>query len=57
VARHRGFGAAMTARVITDGLASGCDTAALQASELGRPIYERLGFLVDVRYIAYRFGR
>jgi hypothetical protein len=47
----------MTARVVTDGLASGCDAAALQASELGRPIYERLGFLVDVRYVAYRFPR
>jgi GNAT superfamily N-acetyltransferase len=56
-ARRRGFGAAMTARVVTDGLASGCDAAALQASELGRPIYERLGFLVDVRYVAYRFPR
>jgi GNAT superfamily N-acetyltransferase len=56
-ARHRGYGAAMTARIIADGLASGCDTAALQASELGRPIYDRLGFLVDVRYVAYRLPR
>src|SRR5262245_48735382 len=56
-ARQRGYGAAMTARIVTDGLASGCDTAALQASELGRPIYERLGFTVDVRYVAYRFPR
>jgi len=54
-ARHRGYAAAMTARIMTDGLASGCDTAALQASELGRPIYERLGFTVDVRYVAYRW--
>ena len=52
-ARRRGYGAAMTARVVTDGLAAGCDVAALQASELGRPIYERLGFRVDVRYAAY----
>jgi hypothetical protein len=56
-ARQRGYGAAMTARIVTDGLASGCDMAALQASELGRPIYERLGFRVDVRYVAYRFPR
>ena len=56
-ARHRGVGAAMTARIVTDGLASDCDVAALQASELGRPIYERLGFLIDVRYVAYRFPR
>ena len=52
-ARHRGYGEAMTARVVADGIAAGCDVAALQASELGRPIYERLGFRVDVRYRAY----
>ena len=52
-ARRRGYGAAMTARVVTDGSAAGCDVAVLQASEVGRPIYERLGFRVDVRYIAY----
>lgn len=52
-ARSRGYGEAMTAHVIADGIAAGCDVAALQASELGRPIYERLGFRVDVRYNAY----
>jgi GNAT superfamily N-acetyltransferase len=51
--RRRGYAAAMTARVVLDGVASGCDLAALQASEAGRPIYERLGFRVDVRYVAY----
>lgn len=52
-ARRRGYGEAMTARVIADGIAAGCDVAVLQASETGRPIYERLGFRVDVRYNAY----
>lgn len=52
-ARRRGYGEAMTARVIADGIAAGCDVAALQASETGRPIYERLGFRVEVRYNAY----
>ena len=52
-ARRRGYGEAMTARVIADGIAAGCDVAVLQASETGRRIYERLGFRVDVRYIAY----
>jgi GNAT superfamily N-acetyltransferase len=56
-ARRRGYGAAMTARVVTDGLATGCDLAVLQASELGRPIYERLGFRVGVRYTAYLSSR
>jgi GNAT superfamily N-acetyltransferase len=52
-ARRRGFGAAMTARVVADGRAAGCDVAALQASEMGRPIYERLGFRTVVSYAAY----
>lgn len=52
-ARRRGYGEAMTAHVIADGIAAGCDVAVLQASETGRPIYERLGFRVDVRYTAY----
>jgi len=52
-ARRRGFGEAMTARVLTDGEAAGCDVAALQASSMGRPIYERLGFQLAVRYTGY----
>lgn len=52
-ARRRGYGAAMTARVVMDGLASGCDVAVLQASAVGRPVYERLGFKVAVEYVAY----
>jgi GNAT superfamily N-acetyltransferase len=52
-ARRNGYGAAMTARVVRDGSNAGCDVGVLQASELGRPIYERLGFRVAVRYLAY----
>jgi hypothetical protein len=52
-ARRRGYGAAMTARVVADGVHAGCDVAALQASEMGRPIYERLGFRTVVSYAAY----
>jgi GNAT superfamily N-acetyltransferase len=52
-ARRRGYGAAMTARVVADGVLAGCDVAALQASEMGRPIYERLGFRSVVTYAAY----
>ena len=52
-ARRRGYGAAMTARAVADGLVAGCDVAALQASEMGRPIYERLDFRTVVKYTAY----
>jgi GNAT superfamily N-acetyltransferase len=52
-ARRRGYGATMTARVVADGALAGCDIAALQASEMGRPIYERLGFRTVITYDAY----
>ena len=52
-ARRRGYAAAMTARVVADGVNAGCDVAALQASTMGRPIYERQGFQTVVSYTAY----
>ena len=51
--RRRGYGAAMTARVVADGVDAGCGAASLQASAMGRPIYERQGFRTVVRYFAY----
>lgn len=42
--RRHGFGEALTWRAIQRGAELGCDIAALQASEMGRPIYERMGF-------------
>ena len=44
--RHRGagHGAAVTARAVTDGFARGASTAYLQATPIGQPVYERLGF-------------
>jgi GNAT superfamily N-acetyltransferase len=51
--RGRGYGAAMTMRVVDDGAAAGCVVATLQASEMGRPIYERLGFRTVVEYDGY----
>lgn len=44
----------MTARAVADGVGDGCDVAALQASEMRRPTYERLGFRTVVRYTAFR---
>jgi GNAT superfamily N-acetyltransferase len=52
-ARRRGYGAAMTMRIVDDGAAAGCDVAILQASLMGQPIYERLGFRTVVEYFAY----
>lgn len=47
--RRRGYGAAVTARVVEDGLAAGAVWAWLQSSEAGLRVYEGLGFeTVDV---------
>jgi GNAT superfamily N-acetyltransferase len=52
-ARGRGYGSAMTARIVANGMAAGCDVAILQPSEMGRPIYERMGFREVVAYMGY----
>jgi GNAT superfamily N-acetyltransferase len=52
-ARRKGYGAAMTQRIIDDAVADGSDVAILQASDMGKPTYERLGFRTVVEYVAY----
>jgi N-acetylglutamate synthase len=42
--RQRGYGAAVTARAVADGLAAGARWSWLQASPAGYKVYERLGF-------------
>ena len=42
--RGRGIGQAMTAALMNVGVEAGCTHAILHATELGRPVYERLGF-------------
>jgi ribosomal protein S18 acetylase RimI-like enzyme len=51
--RRRGYGVAMTARVTADGAAAGADVAVLQASEMGYPVYERMGYRTVVEYMGY----
>jgi ribosomal protein S18 acetylase RimI-like enzyme len=42
--RGRGLGRAVTLAAMRDGVAEGCRVAVLQSSEMGHPVYERLGF-------------
>lgn len=48
-ARGRGYGTAMTWAAVADG-EPGVDLVILQASALGRPVYERMGFRTVVEY-------
>jgi GNAT superfamily N-acetyltransferase len=48
--RRRGIGEALTWYAIERGAEAGCTMAALQASEMGQPVYERMGFRVVAPY-------
>jgi GNAT superfamily N-acetyltransferase len=48
--RHRGVGEAMTRHAVREGAAAGCLFSSLQASEMGRPVYERIGFRTITGY-------
>ena len=50
--RGRGYGAAMTAAAIAAGLGTGATSACLSATELGLPVYERMGFQAVFRYLS-----
>jgi ribosomal protein S18 acetylase RimI-like enzyme len=48
--RKRGFGEAITSHAVREGAAAGCRVATLQASQMGRPVYERMGFRLVAQY-------
>lgn len=51
--RGRGIGEAVTRRAIDEGTRMGCELANLQASEMGKPVYERMGFREVSQYRTY----
>lgn len=48
--RRRGIGEEMTWHCLRAGASQGCTSAALQASDMGKPIYERMGFVTVAPY-------
>ncbi len=48
--RGHGYGAAMTMAAVVDGAEQGCDAAFLQSTEMGFPVYRKLGFETVVEY-------
>jgi GNAT superfamily N-acetyltransferase len=52
--RRRGFGESLTWRAVADGRTAGCKLSYLQASEMGRPVYERMGYRVVEEYSLWK---
>ncbi|MBX3315028.1 MAG: GNAT family N-acetyltransferase [Actinobacteria bacterium] len=48
--RRRGLGAAITAAVLAEGRDQGCSIGILQASPMGEPVYDRMGFDTVTQY-------
>ncbi len=53
--RRRGLGAEITAAVLGAGRDSGCSIGVLQASPMGEPVYDRMGFKIVTKY--HNFAR
>jgi hypothetical protein len=51
--RGKGYGAAITARCVIDGINDGAQIAYLQATEMGEPVYERIGFSTIERWTVF----
>jgi hypothetical protein len=53
VYRKRGYGEAMTWHAVKQGVLQGAGAAVLQASPMGQPIYDRMGFRTVAPYVQF----
>lgn len=51
--RGRGLGESLTWAAVRGGMRQGCRAASLQASEMGEPVYQRMGFRTTLQYVKY----
>lgn len=51
--RGNGLGEAVTWEAVKEGIDAGCDVASLQASAMGRPVYQRMGFETPLHYVHF----
>jgi GNAT superfamily N-acetyltransferase len=51
--RSRGLGRAMTQAALAAGSRHGCTAATLQSTEMGLPVYERMGFTTQYKIVRY----
>ncbi len=49
--RRKGYGERLTWATVQEGITRGCSVASLQASEMGRPVYARMGFETSGDYL------
>jgi len=52
--RRKGYAAAVAWAALEAGREIGCTTGSLQASELGRPVYEKMGFVMTAQYALFQ---
>lgn len=55
--RRHGFAAAMTLHAVLAGRDKGCTVASVQASKVGRPVFEKIGFVNRYNYRAYALSK
>ena len=51
--RRRGLGEAATRAAVSEGARRGCTVTTLQASDMGYPIYERMGYRTVARWLSF----